>query len=90
MVRIWRVETGEPVVSLDGRSQVLPQVFLSADGRMLAAAGYGDNHVRVWDMDELGETASRAVRGDDGKARTVRAMTDVEPHPSRRAPRQVN
>jgi WD40 repeat protein len=59
MVRIWRVETGEPVVSPDGRTSVVPQVCLSADGRMLASAGWGDDHIRVWDLDEIGETSSR-------------------------------
>jgi WD40 repeat protein len=59
MVRIWRVEIGESVVSLDGRSQMLPQVLLSADGRMLAAAAYCDNPIRVWDLDEIGTIPTR-------------------------------
>ena len=58
-VRIWRVETGERVASLDGRTSVLPQVFLSADGRMLAAAGWSDDHIRVWDLGEIGTIPSR-------------------------------
>jgi WD40 repeat protein len=59
MIRVWRVETGEPVVSLDGRSRVLPQVFLSADGRTLAAGGWCDDDIRVWDLDEIREIPSR-------------------------------
>ncbi len=57
MVRIWKVETGEPIASLDGRSGhflVLPRLFLSADGRMVAAPGF-DNAVRVWDLDDIDE-----------------------------------
>jgi WD40 repeat protein len=58
MGRIWKVENGEPVLSLDGRTPVLRQVFFSADGRMLAAAGCDDD-IRVWDLDEVSAITSR-------------------------------
>jgi WD40 repeat protein len=54
MVRIWSPTTGEPIAVLDGRSLWLPRLSVSADGRTLAAAG-NDNHVRIWDMDGIGE-----------------------------------
>ena len=64
MVRIWKVATGEPIASLDGysgHSWVLTRLFLSANGRMVAATGY-DNDVRVWNLDEIDEVPFHRAR----------------------------
>ena len=45
--------TGELLAALDGRTSWLPRIAFSADGRTLVAAG-SDNHIRVWDMDDIG------------------------------------
>jgi WD40 repeat protein len=47
-------DSGELVAALDGRSSWPPRIAFSADGGTLAAAG-GDNHIRVWEMDGIGE-----------------------------------
>jgi WD40 repeat protein len=52
MVRIWKAETGEPIVGRDGRPMLLPKLFLSADRRTVAAVGW-DNDARVWDVDVI-------------------------------------
>jgi WD40 repeat protein len=74
MVRIWKVETGELIAGLDGysgHSLVLGRLFLSADGRMIAATA-GDNDVRVWDLGEIDEVrVHRAGKGTIHRARVT-------------------
>jgi WD40 repeat protein len=75
MVRIWKVGTGELVVGLDGDSLSLPWLSLSADGRRVAAAGCGDNHVRVWDLDAIDETSVDGARPGLGSVHRDLPMT---------------
>jgi WD40 repeat protein len=53
MVRLWSVETGEQRAVVAGQTNRLNGVAFSPDGLLLAATGSGDNHVRVWSVDEI-------------------------------------
>jgi WD40 repeat protein len=53
MVRLWSVETGEQRAVVAGQTNRLNGVAFSADGLLLAATGSGDNHVRVWNINEI-------------------------------------
>jgi len=87
-VRIWKVATGDPLTSLDGRCAWLPRVVFSADGRTLAAAGF-DNPGWVGDMDDLVEV--KPNRPEDRRLRveaTAREL-DVTPTFPRRSGRRL-
>jgi WD40 repeat protein len=49
-VRVWDVDTGEPLRTLAGHDGGVSAVAVSADGRR-AVSGGGDGTVRAWDLD---------------------------------------
>jgi WD40 repeat protein len=54
MLRLWSVATGELKSTMDGQSIALSSVVYLLDGHSLAAAGYGDNDIRIWNLSQLG------------------------------------
>jgi WD40 repeat protein len=79
MVRIWRVDTGEPIARLDGDSPQLPRLLISDDGRILAAGR--DNHIRVWHVDDIAEIRPGGT-GFRKSRRSIRSLTLKTPTPS--------
>jgi WD40 repeat protein len=50
VVRLWNVATGDLLSAMDAQSIGLLSVAFLRDGRSLAAAGFGDNDIRIWDL----------------------------------------
>jgi WD40 repeat protein len=53
-LRLWTVATGELKTTMDGQSVDLLCVAFLPGGHSLAAAGVGDNDIRIWDLPHLG------------------------------------
>ncbi|MBE9571261.1 MAG: DUF4062 domain-containing protein [Proteobacteria bacterium] len=49
-IRLWDMETGECLFSLEGQIEEINSIDISADGRMLVSGGWG-RVVQVWDME---------------------------------------
>lgn len=56
-VRVWDVGTGQDVLSLRGRKEVIKRVTFSPDGKQMATAG-SDKMVRVWSVETGKELAA--------------------------------
>jgi len=67
-LKVWDLERGEAVRTLEGHSSFLIAVAVTADGKW-AVSGSWDNTLKVWDL-ERGE----AVRTLEGHADRVLAM----------------
>ena len=72
-VRVWDLDTGEPLHTLAGHDGQVGAVAVSADGRR-AVSGGDDGTVRVWDLD-TGQPL-HALAGHDGPVRAVAVSAD--------------
>jgi WD40 repeat protein len=61
-IRLWELATGDPCTVLDGHASSVGGVAFSPDGRLLVATARNDNHLRVWNLEELGEDSAQSAR----------------------------
>ncbi len=54
IARIWNVETGQVIHTLQGHTDIVRQTAFSPDGRLLASAG-NDHQIRIWNVTTGGE-----------------------------------
>ena len=73
MIRLWNVQTGEPLRSLEGHSGVVLAVAFSPDANTLAS-GSADTTIRLWDI-QTGET-QRTLEGHTDWVRSVAFSSD--------------
>ncbi|MBW3540883.1 MAG: protein kinase [Planctomycetes bacterium] len=52
LIRVWEIETGEPIATLARHLKVVREVAVSPDGRLLASGG-DDDFVMLWDLETL-------------------------------------
>jgi WD40 repeat protein len=65
-VRVWNVQTGELLQTLQGHKGGARSLAWSPDSRLVASAGFDDKTVRVWDM--IGGTQVMQPLGGHGNA----------------------
>jgi WD40 repeat protein len=53
LLRLWTVATGELKTTMDAQSVGLLCVAFLPGGHSVAAAGYGDNDIRIWDLPQF-------------------------------------
>ena len=78
-VRVWDLDTGEPLHTLAGHDGPVHVVAVTADGRRAVTIGGDDETVRVWDLDtgqqqaelNAGPVAAVAVTADGRRAVSV-------------------
>jgi WD40 repeat protein len=68
MVRVWELENGRRLHTLEGHGRRVWSVAVSADGR-LALSGGGDGKMRLWDLE-----SGRCLRTVEGHADSVDAL----------------
>ena len=72
-VRLWDVQTGEQLRTLEGHTDGVTSVAFSPDGNTLAS-GSDDNTVRLWDV-QTGEQL-RTLEGHTGSVNSVAFSPD--------------
>jgi small GTP-binding protein len=72
-VRVWDLDGNQPPRVLEGHTDLVSSVALSADGKR-AVSGSVDNTVRVWDLD--GKQPPRVLEGHTGSVISVALSAD--------------
>jgi WD40 repeat protein len=69
-VRLWEVDSGQLLASLQGHTDLVRGVALSGDGHLAASCGF-DGTVRLW---EIRLRESSVVIGEQGSGASLRTL----------------
>ncbi len=72
-IRIWEVDTGQPVQTLKGHAATVNSIAFSPDSLLLASASR-DRSIKLWDAQSGAEV--RELRGHDGEVSAVAFSPD--------------
>jgi WD40 repeat protein len=75
-VRLWNIETGAPILTLEGHTRAVYAIAASANGKTAVTASH-DRTIRVWDLEEARERCSLQSQSSVTTAVVVNADGDL-------------